>query len=130
MYLPFSEHCYVDGFQHVFDPPIEKRADGVHGSDIRNDENFAGERGRKISWREASEGKHQEVSRKTYYRPVSFDTAMVVIQNDQGARKWPFTRKKEDRIREAWRAQAKLVQGGGISEKQYIPKFKRREEID
>ena len=143
MIIRAEEHCYVDGHQHHFTPPppgatdpdpdpnlepepepeIDTKREAETEAPCGDGTGSAVER-RKVTWQEASQGSGSGSGRGSdYYRPVAFDTAVVVIQNDAGARKWPFTKQKENRLRRIWGEVSAKHTTAAASK--YVPKAKR-----
>ena len=113
--LPAQEHCYVDGFQHQMTPPSSTNEGAQTGDGVCWEE-----KGEKLSWAKAKEKRGQD-SNHLFYRPAPFDTAVFLLQNEAGAKKWPLTAHKERKLREAWRGVTPKLQGEDLAPK-YVPR--------
>ncbi len=55
------------------------------------------------------------------YRLAAFDSALFVLQNDKGAKKWPVTKQKLNAIAEAWKQNAPSQSSVNRGNNKYVP---------
>ncbi len=111
--LPAQDHCYVDGFQHQMTPP-SSTGEGTQTSDGVRREG----KGEKVSWAMAKEKRgHDSNNAKSFYRSAPFDTAVFFLQNEAGAKEWPLTAHKEQKLKDAWRSVTPKQQGEDLAPK-------------